>query len=97
MTAKLDVGIKLPYFILIGESRDIAIPPMISSNRKTLEYQYRQAFRNGRLLLDGAVSSDIVSDKNIRSYFRAQGDFQLSDGIQLSSIYDWYLVTIFKI
>jgi LPS-assembly protein len=84
LTSNLGVGIKLPYFVPIGESRDILATPLISSNSKTLEYRYRHAFSNGSLLLDGALSSDILSDKNIRSFYRAQGNFQLSYGIKLS-------------
>ena len=83
LTSNLGVGTKLPYFIPIGGSRDILVTPLVSSNSRTVEYRYRQVFRNGSLRIDGAVSSDTLSEKKIRSFYRAQGGFQLPYDIQL--------------
>ena len=83
LTSNLGIGLKLPYFIPLGENRDILVTPLFSPNSRTVEYRYRQAFRNGSLQIDGAVSSDILSQKKIRSFYRAQGDFKLPYGIQL--------------
>ena len=84
LTSNLGVGIKLPYFIPLGGSRDILLTPLFSPNSRTVEYRYRQAFRDGSLQIDGAVSSDILSQKNIRSFYRVQGDFKLPYDVQLN-------------
>ena len=84
LTSNLGIGLKLPYFIPLGESRDILLTPLFSPNSRTVEYRYRQAFRNGSLQIDGAVSSDILSQKNIRSFYRVQGGFKLPYGVQLN-------------
>ena len=46
ISSNLGVGIKIPYFIPIGDSRDLLLKPFISSNTNTAEYRYRQKLRN---------------------------------------------------
>jgi len=81
-TTQLGTGIKLPYFITLGDHRDLTVTPYVSAETKTLELTYRQAFVKGNILLEGAVSDDTLIDEN-RSYFFAEGQFELSDGYQL--------------
>ncbi len=81
-TNRLGFGIKLPYFITLGDSRDLTVTPYLSPETRTLELRYRQAFRNGFLSARGAVSQDTLFD-GTRAYLFAEGDFDLSDGYQL--------------
>ncbi len=81
-TTQLGWGIKLPYFITLGDHRDLRVTPYLSSKTRTLELVYRQAFVNGDLTLEGAYSDDSLIDEN-RSYFFADGRFALSGGYQL--------------
>ena len=83
ITSNLGVGAKLPYFIPIGDSRDLLLTPHISPKTKTIEYRYRQKFSNGDFTIKGAFSQDDISNKDIRSYYEASGNFELAYGLQL--------------
>jgi len=84
-TSQLGFGLKLPYFIPIGDSKDITVTPYISAETKTLELRYRQAFRNGRIEINGAVSKDTLLPENndTRGYLFADGTFSIGRGYQL--------------
>jgi LPS-assembly protein len=79
----LGIGIKLPYFITLGDHRDLTLTPYVSSETTTLEANYRQAFLSGDLNVDGAVTKDTLNDDQ-RSYLFADGSFQLGGGTSLS-------------
>ncbi|MFD1508719.1 LPS-assembly protein LptD [Lacimonas salitolerans] len=81
--SQLGVGIRIPYFIRIGDHRDLTITPFISADSKTLELRYRQAFRNGDLEVTGAWSDDTLRPEN-RGYVFAEGAFDLRRGVTLS-------------
>ena len=57
-TSELATGIKVPYFIVIDDHRDVTVTPYISSRTRTLEMRYRQAFVNGRIEFNTAISRD---------------------------------------
>lgn len=79
----LGFGIKLPYFIKIGDHRDLTITPYVSSETRTLEASYRQAFLNGDLNIYGAISDDTIED-DTRSFLFAEGEFAIGSGTILS-------------
>ena len=79
----LGLGFKLPYFIKIGDHRDVTLTPYISSETLTLEARYRQAFLNGDIEINGAISDDTLDD-DTRSYIFAEGQFALGGGTTLS-------------
>ncbi len=81
-TSQLDTGIKLPYFMTLGDHRDLTLTPYISSATRTLEARYRQAFVNGYLETKGAFSDDDLETGD-RSYLFAKGNFDLGDDVQL--------------
>jgi len=81
-TDRLGFGIKLPYFITLGDSRDLTVTPYLSSETRTLELRYRQALPNGFLSARGAVSDDTLVD-GTRAYLFAEGEFDLGRGYQL--------------
>ena len=83
ITSNLGIGAKLPYFIPIGDSRDVLLTPHISPKTKTIEYRYRQKFSNGDLTIKGALSQDDISNKDIRTYYEASGNFELAYGVKL--------------
>ena len=83
ITSNLGAGATLPYFIPIGESRDLLLTPYISSQTNTIEYRYRQKFSSGDITILGALSKDDISDKAIRGYYKARGNFKLAYGINL--------------
>ncbi len=76
-TDQLKTGFKLPYFIKLGDSRDLTLTPYLSSQTTTLEARYRQAFRNGEIEINAAASRDAIVNGN-RSYVFASGTFDLA-------------------
>jgi LPS-assembly protein len=84
-SSNLGGGIRLPYFIKIGDHRDLTLTPFVSSkDTRTLQFRYRQAFRTGYLDLSGSASRDnLLPDKN-RAYLLATGHFDLPQGFKLA-------------
>jgi LPS-assembly protein len=83
-TSGLGAGIKLPYFIALGESRDLTITPYFAAARTgTAEFRYRQAFRRGWLQFDGAISKDDLRPGETRGYAFGIGRFALAEGFLL--------------
>ena len=89
--SELGTGIKIPYFIRLGDHRDLTLAPFLSANTRTLELRYRQAFRNGRIRFSGALSQDNLTTRDYRGYLFGEGlfnlkrDFKLSFGLELVS------------
>lgn len=82
-TTQLGLGLKLPYFIPIGDHQDITVTPYVSPVTRTLELRYRRAFANGRLEIEGAVSRDTVRQGETRGYLFAEGAFDLPRDVKL--------------
>ena len=83
-TSQLGTGIKVPYFIKLGDHRDVTLTPVLSGNTRTLEYRYRQAFRNGRFEIIGAYTRDDLQPGDTRGYAFATGYFHLKRDYVLS-------------
>ncbi len=77
LSTQLGAGFRIPYFFPIGDHADVTLAPRISSVATTLEARYRQAFRNGRLQFDTAVTSDTLRPDALRAYLFGRGHFQL--------------------
>lgn len=95
-TNSLGTGIKLPYFIRLGDHRDLTLTPYLSTSTTTLEAGYRQAFANGDLTLDAAVTRDDLRSYT-RGYIFVDGIFDLGEDVTLRfdaeyTIDDAYLV-----
>jgi LPS-assembly protein len=80
---QLGTGIKIPYFIRLGDHRDLTLTPYVSPETRTLELIYRQAFHNGSLRIEAAASDDTLEDAN-RSYVFASGNLDLSNDYKLN-------------
>lgn len=80
----LGLGIKLPYFIPIGDNKDITLTPFISTKTNTLEWRYRQAFVKGTIEVNGSLSQDMLGSGVIRGYARAVGKFNLPNKYKLN-------------
>lgn len=81
--SQLGFGIKLPYFIKLGDHADVTLTPFFATETTTLEWRYRQAFRTGRIAFDGALSSDTLERDELRGYIFGDGDFLFRDGYRL--------------
>jgi len=80
---QLGTGIKLPYFITLGDSRDLTVTPYVSAETRTIELRYRQAFTNGNLEIEGAVANDSLTE-GLRSYAFLVANFALPNQYKLS-------------
>ncbi|NUH64389.1 LPS-assembly protein LptD [Sulfitobacter sp. S0837] len=90
-TSQLSVGLKLPYFIKIGDHRDLTLTPYLSSKTRTMEFRYRQAFVAGRIEFNGGITRDDLQPDDTRGYLFGSGtfdlrrDYKLDFGIETTS------------
>ncbi len=73
----LGFGVRVPYFIKIGDHKDLTLTPYLATETRTLEWRYRQAFSTGRIEFNGAFSNDDVRARDNRAYVFANGEFAL--------------------
>jgi len=86
---QLGTGIRLPYFIALGDHADLTITPYITAgDSQTLEARFRRAFRNGFVEMNGAVSWDDLTTESSRSYVFADGWFDLPRDFRLEFTYE---------
>ncbi|MBY6047708.1 LPS-assembly protein LptD [Vannielia litorea] len=84
-TDKLGFGVKIPYFITLGDHADLTLTPYLSTNStRTLEMRFRRAFRAGTLTFNGAVSEDDIREGELRSYGFVEGQFDIGRGYELT-------------
>ncbi len=83
-TDQLGTGIKLPYFIRLGDYRDLTLTPYISPRTTTLEARYRQAFLNGDIEINLAGTTDDLLPDTGRGYIFAEGTFDLGGDYTLT-------------
>jgi LPS-assembly protein len=76
-TSNLGIGLKIPYFVKLSEKRDVTLTPYLSSSTKTLELRYRQAYRSGRIEINGALTRDDLLADETRGYLFGRGLFAL--------------------
>jgi LPS-assembly protein len=74
-SSDLGTGIKLPYFIALGDHADATLTPFWTTSTTTLEYRYRQLLRNGQINIIGAASDDDIRGE--RGYFFGTGELRL--------------------
>ena len=82
----LGIGGRIPYFIRLGDHNDLTLTPFLTNETRTLEYRYRQAFRNGRIAFEGAFSDDdlnTIGAPSVRGYLFGEGEFDLGNDLNL--------------
>ncbi len=84
-TSDLGTGIKVPYFIVLGQSADLTLTPYLTARQsETLGLRYRQAFATGLIEVTGSVSKDDLIPGKTRGYLRVTGAFTLPEKFQLT-------------
>jgi LPS-assembly protein len=84
-TSDLGTGIKVPYFIVLGQSADLTLTPYLTARQsETLGLRYRQAFATGLVTLTGSVSRDDLIPGKTRGYLRLEGAFTLPEKFLLT-------------
>ena len=77
-------GLMLPYFIKMGDSRDLTVTPFFTTKgSRTVNLRYRQAFATGSIDISGGVSRDDLLPGETRGYVLGTGDFALPRGFTL--------------
>ncbi|OSP55420.1 LPS-assembly protein LptD [Pseudoruegeria sp. SK021] len=85
-TSELGPGLKLPYFITLGEHADLTLTPYVAPDfgyeltngyTRTLQGRYRQAFANGDLEINTAVTRDSILPDTTRAYFFGDAEFDI--------------------
>lgn len=83
-TSGLGFGIKLPYFVTLGNHADLTVTPYASASRtRTLEMRYRQAWTNGVTEWNGAISRDDIERGETRGYLFGNALVDLPRGYRL--------------
>ncbi|EKE45818.1 organic solvent tolerance protein, putative [Oceaniovalibus guishaninsula JLT2003] len=82
-TSLLGTGLKLPYFITLGDHADLRLTPYLSGSTTTLQAEYRHVFRRGQIAFEGAASRDDLRPDKTRHYLLGTGNFILPRGFQL--------------
>ena len=84
-TSALGTGLKMPYFITLGNSRDLLLTPYFTVRADaTLDLRYRQAFATGMIEVNAAITHDDLGPANPRGYFAATGAFNLANDYKLT-------------
>lgn len=83
-SSRLGLGLRLPYFIPLGNSADITLTPYIAEKTRTLEFRYRQEFRKGGIEIEGAYSNDELLANTPRYYVFGKGRFNLPRNFRLN-------------
>lgn len=77
----LGFGLRVPYFITLGDSADITLTPWLTNRgANTLEGRYRKKFSFGDLEINGAITEDSLTEDPLRGYIFAEGTFALPLG-----------------
>lgn len=77
-------GLRLPYFIKLGDHRDLTLTQYFTTNgSRTVDLRYRQAFASGGIEVTGGVSDDDLLPGKTRGYLLATGQFALPRDFKL--------------
>lgn len=83
-SSTLGTGLRWPYFITLGPSRDLTVTPFVATkNVSAVELRYRQAFRTGEISVTGMAARDRLQTGQTRGHARAEGRFDLPKGFEL--------------
>ncbi len=84
-SSNLGTGVRAPYFIKLGDSRDLLVTPYFTSKgARTVDLRYRQAFRTGEITVTGAVSRDNLRPGETRGRLQLDGGFALPREFRLN-------------
>ncbi len=81
--SRLGFGMRVPYFLTLGDHADVTLTPYLARNTRTVEGRYRHALRWGDIELTGAVSVDDILPGDVRAYLFGRGTFALPADFRL--------------
>ncbi|MHA1127702.1 MAG: LPS-assembly protein LptD, partial [Alphaproteobacteria bacterium] len=78
-------GIKLPYYLVLGDHADATITPTLSfSGASIIDAEYRQRFANGRFDTFGAIAINDEFGEFGRGFLTLEGNFDTIDDVTLT-------------
>lgn len=81
----LGAGVRLPYFIVLSEDRDLLVTPYASAGGAfAVETRYRQAFHSGALSVTLGLARDRRRPGRTRAWIEGDGSFALGSSTTLS-------------
>jgi LPS-assembly protein len=83
-TNQLGTGLRVPYFFKLGDHADLTLAPYLSPHTTTLDFRYRQAFKRGSYVFEGAYTRDDLIPGKDRGYLFGEGLFFLKNDFELS-------------
>ncbi len=81
---KIGIGLRLPYFVRLGDHADLTFTPFLSAKTSTFEVRYRQLFTAGEIFFEGAASHDSLLPGQTRYFLFGNGAFDLPLDLRLS-------------
>lgn len=81
-SSSLGIGVEVPYFITLGDHRDLTVAPFLTSDSRTLKLRYRQQNVSGDFEINGAVTSDDLGD-GMRGYTFFDGTWDVGRNLSL--------------
>ena len=82
-SSDLGTGVKIPYFIALGDHADLRFTPYLSSRTSTLEFEARAFPNNGAFSARGAITNDDLEGS--RGFLFADFDHRLPRGFLLET------------
>lgn len=80
----LGIGVEIPYFLTLGDHRDLTVTSFLSPQTRTLSARFRRAYFSGDLSVNAALSQDTLRPEITRYYLFAEADFELPGAVDLS-------------
>ncbi|MEM9436302.1 MAG: LPS assembly protein LptD [Pseudomonadota bacterium] len=80
----LGYGVRLPYFVRLGDHADLTFAPFVTTETRTLETRYRQAFVAGEINWELFLSHDDLDSGGFRWGTVGDGRFDVLSGFELN-------------
>lgn len=86
LDSDLGLSVGMPYFIPIGETRDLTLTPVLSTEGMvSLGFRWRAARPNGGVEIGGQISRDGLTTDDLRGYGYVRALFMLRNDFRLSA------------
>ncbi|GAB4265844.1 MAG: LPS assembly protein LptD [Pararhodobacter sp.] len=82
----LGFGVALPYFMPLGDTRDLTLTPMVTTaGVVALGFRWRQAFADGGIEIGGQIANDDLTARDLRGYGYVRALFHLANDWRLTA------------
>ena len=86
LDSDLGLSVGLPYFIPIGDTQDVTLTPMLSTDGlRGMGFRWRMARTNGGIEIGGQITRDNILPGELRGYAYVRALFALSNDFKLTT------------